>query len=112
MIDLSKIYKTRDGRHVELFTQKERLIYGILKVNNKWVSDNWFNDGSYQDSPFEHELDLIEVKEKKTVTGFLNIYRLHTSPIYESKTLAQSLQMRGIIACKEITIEYEEGEGL
>jgi hypothetical protein len=112
MIDLSKKWKTRLGHEVELFAKKDNVIYGILKVNNKWVSDTWFNDGRYQDSPFEHELDLIEVKEKKTLTGFLNIYRSHTSPIYESKTLAQSLQMRGIIACKQITIEYEEGEGL
>jgi hypothetical protein len=79
-------------------------------VNNKWVSDTWFNDGSYHDSPFEHELDLIEAKEKKTVTGWANIYKDQIT-VFNSKTDAKEWAM-DIIARKQITIEYEEGEGL
>jgi hypothetical protein len=112
MIDLSKKWKTRLGHEVELFAKKDNVIYGILKVNNKWVSDNWFNDGSYHDSPFfEHELDLIEVKEKKTVTSWVNIYK-NGIVSFQNENEAIICAGTGIIARKQITIEYEEGEGL
>jgi len=111
MIDLSKKWKTRLGHEVELFAKKDNVIYGILKVNNKWVSDTWFNDGRYHDSPFEHELDLIEVKEKKIAIRWANIYEDHVTT-YKYEADAKEWANHTIIARKQITIEYEEGEGL
>jgi hypothetical protein len=150
MIDLSKIYKTRDGRRVKLFTPKERLIYGISddihtmidlskkyttrkglkvtiysidldlseeypvigKIEGNQTVQQWSLNGEYYKAISLHDADLIEVKEKKILTGFVNIYSSHTSGIHKSIIDAERVQLDGIIARKQITIEYEEGEGL
>jgi len=115
MIDLSKKYSTTDGRDVKLYAiEGDRVMGAIEHRDGVWRSDDWcVADGAYyEDGSQSKDTDLIEVKEKKTLTGFVNIYSSHTSGIHKSIIDAERVQLDGIIARKQITIEYEEGEGL
>lgn len=60
--------------------------------------------------------DLIEVKEKKQLTGFVNVYEgLKISRIHPDKKNADDNSVETRIACinlSQYNILYEEGEGL
>jgi hypothetical protein len=115
MIDLSKKYKTTSDESVKLYAiEGGRVIGAIQCEDGRWRAEDWdaSNGNYYYDGEPSGDTDLIEVKEKKTLTGFVNIYSSHTSTIHKSIIDAERVQLDGIIARKQITIEYEEGEGL
>lgn len=60
-------------------------------------------------------LDLIEVKEKKTLEFWVNVYEDGGSErAYDEETAVRYIRMdsRKAVACKHVVITYEEGEGL
>ena len=64
MIDLSKKYRTRDGKEVELYAYKEgqeHPILGAVHYPNEWVETSWTTDGKFSSIADEVDDDLIEV---------------------------------------------------
>jgi hypothetical protein len=114
MIDLSKKYKTTDGRDVKLYAiEGDRVMGAIKHRDGLWRSDDWaVTDGNYyEDGTSSGNTDLVEVKEKKTQTLYVNIYERGTTG-HHTRDWADMIALKGRLACKQITIEYEEGEGL
>ena len=108
MIDLTKQYRTRDGREVRIYATDASgsyPVHGAVKDGDIWVEYSWF--GLHK----PHESDLIEVRPRIRrelwVNVFDDIFFVHTS-----KEEADLLGGEGRIACVCVMIDCEEGEGL
>lgn len=126
-IDINKKYRTRDGREVRLFTtsrasDKYTVVGEILEEGHTGSTIGiWTSEGKQTDNPIDewdtHPHDLVEVKRKIKLTGFLNVYRgydIHS--LHSTKDQAdQEANMSLRTACIDLSkynIEFEEGEGL
>ena len=120
MIDISKLYRTRDNHKVRLYaTDGARgTIHGaILNDDFEWDIMFWRSDGRrMQREPHNH--DLIEVKPRQKVSVWTNIYKTPNSEIvhgqlFHTKEVAEQYAVRhDRIACIKIDLDFEEGEGL
>lgn len=113
-IDISKKYTTRQGWEVELFTDKasgDRPVVGqMFHPDAGWRLLSWVYDGSWS-LEGEHANDLIEVKEKRTVTGWMYVNKAGQGLFYSEKVdLDPALEMP--LAILPVEIEFEEGDGL
>lgn len=115
MIDINKKYRTRDGSEVRIYATDGNgkcPVHGAwLMEDGTWLQGAWSCDGVWAHGSVSN-LDLIEVREKKKLAGWVNIYPRGTSVLFESSELANKYFLSSRIACKYIEIEYEEGEGL
>jgi hypothetical protein len=110
-LEIGKKYITRDWRQVEIVAIRPELegnqIAGIL--DNEL--NTWHINGNYM-KEYVNNLDLIdEVKEPHKQFFWVNIY-LHVIEGFLTEQDAKSKQWSSCLACKKITIEYTEGEGL
>jgi hypothetical protein len=117
-IDMSRKYKTRDGRDVRILCvdgpYNNYPVVGIISGNCKTLE--WHHSGKYDvDGKLPHDHDLIEVRPKVKVDFWINVYPggwigdiIHLS--YDGATQGDPLHAR--IACIHIEREVEEGEGL
>jgi len=71
MIDLTKKYKTKDGRNVELigFTKDTHypLVGSIQSNDGTWVNSTWTKDGKLCYSQGETLSDLVEIPNNITI---------------------------------------------
>lgn len=118
MISMDKKYKTRDGHDVRILCVDYNSIYigscvvGTYKVDgDKEFLTTWSAEGKFG-SGRSSGMDLIEVKEKKTINGWVNIYPIDSFVFHDSEREAKEGALSRIIASVPITIEYTEGEGL
>jgi hypothetical protein len=115
MIDITKQYKTRDGREVRIYAVDgcgSVPVHGAILNTYGWEPYQWINDGrSYlQDGPE----DLIEVKHRIKREVWLNVHKDRCT-VRKSKEVADLLAVTGPhprLACVKIVIDVEEGEGL
>jgi hypothetical protein len=118
VIDISKQYRTRDGREVRIYATdgglENCMVHGAMK--NKmgyWEMTSWYTKhGGFYDNPDQHPHDLIEVRPRHKRTVWLNVYvRPDDVTAYNAKWKAdQSVSPR--IACIKVDLDFEEGEGL
>ena len=116
MIDLTKQYRTRDGREVRIYATDASgsyPVHGAVKDGDIWVEYSWF--GLHK----PHESDLIEVTPRIRIEGWANVYETHDGTpwvwgLYNSKDAAtrNGQTVPRLIACVPVTIDCEEGEGL
>ena len=114
MIDKNKQYKTRSGLPVRIYATDgggDYPVHGGLPCGEHWIMTCWTNEGKSV-SHSQPELDLIEVKPRIQLTEWFNIYRTGTQGGYRSRELADTYADTARVACLEITIDCEEGEGL
>jgi hypothetical protein len=113
---MDKEYVTRDGRAVRvLCVDARRKSDPVCALVREEPNDALFSYTStgrfYSDKDSEH--DLIPKPVKHTRTVWMNVYgddgRTST---YSEKALADCYGGHARIACKEVTFEFEEGEGL
>ena len=111
MIDLSKQYTNHVKDEIKLSHIDRGIVYGWVKQGIDWFSHQWKEEGGFviNDSEVYH---LVEVKEKKIIKKWININDDGSTNTCGTKELANYLANRDRIACKEIEIEYYEGEGL
>lgn len=119
-IEMSKTYKTRDGKAVRVFCI-DRTETGATKfpvvglITDKdgakrvasWtaIGQAWYYGN--------HPNDLIEVRPRIKREQWVNVYDPHVrSGIYDKKEDADRYGAPGRIACVKIEIDCEEGEGL
>ncbi len=114
MISMDNKYKTRNGCEVRLYAAHDRglkPVHGASFEDGEWRSHTWTADGRAF-TIGESELDLIEVKEKRVVDGWLNVYPDDDAYFYFTKEEADNGASDDRIACLHIRQKYEEGEGL
>ena len=121
-IDITKKYRTRDGRAA-------RILATDIK-NEPWVVTAAIrNDGGYETvmpymadggsaSSVETHLDLIEVRPRHKLSLWINVY----SPClvgdavagsgWRTRQAANINATSGRVACIKVEIDCEEGEGL
>ncbi len=111
MIDMTKQYRTRDGREVRIYAVEQHEVHGAIKINGQWSLRNWYLNGAFM-CALNRDLDLIEVRPKRTLDVWLNIYDHRGPGAHISKEHADDLQGLLRVACLHIVREYEEGDGL
>jgi len=113
MIDITKKYRTRDGREARVFMVDEGAsaypIIGAYKSSDFWIAGYWQKDGSASSASLDQR-DLIEVKPRIQREVWINVYRddviAHTSRD-DARVFGA-----GVVACVKVVIDCEEGEGL
>lgn len=66
-IDLSKKYKTREGKEVKLLAFSDDRSYpllGQIKLDGVWTNETWTFDGQFSQDSGPSKYDLVEVIEK------------------------------------------------
>jgi hypothetical protein len=112
MISIAKTYRTRDGREVRIYATdggSDYCVHGAVKMNDGWRSCTWVSNG--QVGPFENDGYLIEVKPRIKRTVWLNMYENNVHP-HSTKEFAMYCKKDGLLACVQVEIDCEEGEGL
>ena len=113
MIDPKKTYRTRDGREVRIYAVDGGLgypVHGAWSHNGAaWCATEWYGDGA---SATNVRLDLIEVRPKRTLDVWVNVYRDCVSVGHGTKRGADASAVPNHLTCLHIVREYEEGEGL
>jgi hypothetical protein len=119
-IDMSRSYKTRDGREVRIYATDggEPLpVHGAYYSDNGWHPVSWREDGMFNMALNTHSImDLIEVKPRVQRTVWLDVledgyYNVRTE---QSDNRVLFVNGKGLdkLACIEIKIDCEIGEGL
>ena len=121
-IDMTKTYRTRDGRDVVLFSDKGDGNYSILGAiidqDGKHSSQSWTHDGEWDvcsDYNGQGKSNLIEVKPRIKRTFWVNIYPEAFGAgafSHLSEASARANCGDNIIARVKVEIDCEEGEGL
>lgn len=126
-IDINKKYRTRDGREVRLFTTESRnkshtVVGEVLNREGEWWTCRWTPDGFCNEDRSSYSFDLVEVKEKIKLDGFLGIFRTHNEElscsIFKSVEHAKEclkavgMEPEAVLDLSKYNIEFEKGEGL
>ena len=113
MIDLTKKYRTKDGREVTLVSDKGRGDFPILGYfEGREALATWTQDGRYTLTGNTCS-DLIEVKEKKKVWVVLFQQpngNLYTTTHFCAESVEAQLKYTSAKHIKTVEIEYEVGE--
>ena len=114
-IDKDETYQTSDGHEVRIYAVDsvgEYPVHGAIKnKNGQWYINCWTATGMYA-SGVAGNSDLVLVPKRHTREVWINMYHLGLFAAYESEELARASQAPGCIACKHLTFEFVEGEGL
>jgi len=117
MIDINKKYRTRDGHEVRIYATDG---YGPYSVHGAvepktgvWILESWTTNGKTS-CEVDGSSDLVEAKPRIKRKCFMNIHKDDGLISWGHKTKEQADQNSGParIACVEIEIDCEEGEGL
>jgi len=116
MINMSKKYRTREGREVRIYATDGEYpykIHGAFKTEQgEWRHARWTSKGSFVLAG-ESDGDLIEVKPRHKRTVWLNLYsELAVCFGYENERYAHEGFDPDRIACIKVELDFEEGEGL
>ena len=113
MIDKNKKYKTRDGKEVRIYATDgccKYTVHGAVLEEGSWHAETWSADGKYYE--YSMDYDLVEVKSRIKRNGWVNVYSNAETGFYNSKENADNVACGSRLACVEVNIECEEGEGL
>ena len=113
MISMDKKYRTRDGREVRIYATDgggEVPVHGAVKGPTGWVSCCWQRDGVQMF--YEDTYDLSEVKPRIKRTVWLNVYADKSGDYSQARSIADCMAGPNRIACVDVEIDCEAGEGL
>jgi hypothetical protein len=115
MIDITKKYRTRDGREVRIYATDGRGIYpvhGAVKVEGGWLPYTWKATGVEGVNNVNDVNDLIEVRPRHKRTVWLNVYKDCPSVVGWNSKEAADGPAHTRTACIKVELDFEEGEGL
>ena len=112
-IDINKKYTTGVGHEVRIYAIDGGgywPIHGAMKSNDGlgWLTASWEKDGGHHVEAYS----LVEVKPRIKQKVWMNIYKDGCIPGYKKKIYADEAAASNRIACVQVEIECEEGEGL
>ena len=122
MISMDKKYEIRGGEidklPVKIYSVEGNVndsVHGAILVDGKWKHMTWSQTGTVWDTR-KSEWDLVEVKERKKIEGWVNVYsNANIGLLYNNKEDADRNRgklERTPFACVKVTIDCEQGEGL
>ena len=116
MLDLTKSYRTRDGREAQAIAAPDGRFYGWIKLGDsiEGLDAGRLLAGS-RGSVLRDKgagLDLVNVPETRTVKGWFNVWPTHIGHSHLYRAVADRLATPDRIACIEREITYTVGEGL
>lgn len=117
MIDKNKQYKTRSGLPVRIYATDcggGYPVHGAVLKNGVWRVEEWTITGVVI-KECENLGDLIEVKPRIQRTYYINVYNSgdgRDAAFHYNRKDADIYAGAHRVACLEITIDCEEGEGL
>ena len=107
--------RTRDGREVKIYSTEGGGTHPIHGATHEegfgLMVGCWTADGKWS-SPVDTRHDLVNVPRRIKVERWLNVYQDGAITDYTAKRDADINAMDSRVACKFITFEVEEGEGL
>lgn len=107
-LDLTKPLQTRDGQPVTILTtERPDSLHPVVGMTNAGLILTYTTQGKVYSCGREHELDLMNVPEKRTF--WFNIYEDRQTR-HPNRDHADYYACYGRLACVEVT--YTEGEGL
>ena len=116
-LDTTKPVQTRGGLKAEIIrtgiNDGAYSIAALITLDNGREQVLTFTDnGACNQLGLLKSFDLVNVPEKRTVKTWVNIY--DDGSVYANLTKGTSDMISGVgrVACKEITIEFNVGEGL
>jgi hypothetical protein len=120
-VSMDKKYEIRGGEMgnlpVKIYSVEGNVndsVHGAVLIDGKWRHMAWNKNGILCNS-LDDAWDLVEVKERKKVEGWVNVYSDMTIGIF-CKTKLESKEIRSdrtdVFACVKVTIDCEQGEGL
>lgn len=128
MISKDKTYRTKDGREVRIYATDGSwggTIHGAVDLGGlgkpSWIAMQWTPNGmAMQWTPngmvtdlINNRHDLIEVKPRHKRTVWINVYSdTHEVSAWHTKKHADNIAAVNRIACVEVDLDFEEGEGL
>ena len=113
MIDLNKPLETRNGHKVRIYdecgTYDGLKIFGSIDLGgDNWSLFQWLEDGYYIGCGRDHELDLVNVKEKHV--GWINIVSTKnfstTGNVYQTE--GDALRVAPADTVATVKIEWEQ----
>lgn len=122
--DPTKPVQTRDGRKARIICTDAPGLHPLVALVSNCVAPEegepntvfrYKADGKGAPLNCATHLDLINIPEKHTLRGWVNVYGPKWSDCslaYDSRQNADAMVSGKRIACIEITREFEEGEGL
>lgn len=111
-IELSKTYRTRDGRPVRIYAVdggETAPVHGAFFDKGQWIAVCWGKDGML--GVYGGAVDLIEARPMRRVKGWLNIYKAPAcGTIHDTRKRADETAdpTDPRIACIEIDVETED----
>lgn len=117
-IDITKKYRTREGREVVLWSDKGNsfkypICGAIIADNGLHDLRQWTRTGRYMGFNATCEDDLILVRPRIKGKVVANVYKNPFSvSAWPNKEQADEHAVDGRVACVRIDIDCEEGEGL
>ena len=109
-IDINKKYRTESGLEVVLYTTEGRdkthpVIGEIIINSDKSFLNMWTLQG-------HGECNLVEVKPRIKLTAWANVYPSGDIGTHRTRDIADSGALADRVACVQVEIDCEEGEGL
>jgi hypothetical protein len=117
IISKDKRYRTRSGSEARIYATDAGGLYsvhGAWKSSSvEWISCSWTREGA-EDEKWNCDSDLIEARPRIKRTFWVNVRSDDVSPVHahSKKEHADRGAETNRIACVEVTIDCEEGEGL
>lgn len=114
MIDITKQYRTRDGREVRIYATDGNdpfAIHGAIVTEKGWAQTDWTKEGGYILN-VSHQFDLIEVRPRHKRVVWLNVYEGVSTSAWEEKKWADKYAEPNRIACLRVELDFAEGDGL
>jgi hypothetical protein len=115
LVSIDKTYKTKCGYEVKIYAIYENQtsgVHGAYFQHGMWCATTWKLSGFYLISEQKHDLNLVEVKPRIKRTFWVNLYSDNRVGLYYSRKSADAFTLSERLACREIHIDCEEGEGL
>jgi hypothetical protein len=115
MIDITKKYRTRDGREVKLLMTDAGTRWTVIgayrNADGTWWPMKWAADGSVGSRADDR--DLVEDKPRIKREVWVNVTP-DSQPVlgYAKREYADHMAHSDRAACVKITIDCEHGEGL
>jgi hypothetical protein len=117
--DVSKPVQTRSGKPARIVATDYKVgngytILAIVEEGDREYAFSYLPDGRFSSAGREEDLDLVNVPQRIKKSMWLNIYRRNqiSAGAHDSREQANRDAAFDRVACVEVLIDCEEGQGL
>jgi len=111
IIDIKKMYRTRDGREAVIYSlngrNSQQPVIGAIRINRGgegWTTQEWSTDGRWSfESGLAHEYDLVEYKGPVITKRYLPVKNLYGSSY-------DSLEAAKFFDCPILELTYADSD--